>query len=87
MEAGERFRKSIRRIVAKIQRDIDDWPIAREHRQSGLRKAALANVLTDAHAAEHGESALEIEWRKRRCAGDLFHAERFCEMVFDIADG
>ena len=74
-------------IVAKIQRDVDDRPITREHHQSGLRKATLANVLTNAHAAEHGESALEIEWRKRRCAGDLFHAERFREMVFDVADG
>ena len=86
MEPGKGFGKAVRRIVAELQRDVDDFPVRREDLQPGGGEPALADVVAHRHAAQHGKPLLEVKRRQGRLLRDLPDGQLLPEMFLDILD-
>ena len=64
METGKGPGKAVRRVIAGLQRNVDDLPVRREDLQPGDGEPALADVVSHRHPAQHGEPLLKIKGRQ-----------------------
>lgn len=86
MESGKGFGTAVRRIVAELQRDVDDFPVRREDLQPGGGEPALADVVAHRHAAQHGKTLLKVKGGQGRLLCDLPDGQLLPKMFFDILD-
>lgn len=61
MESGKGFGEAVRRVIAELQRDIDNLPVRREDLQPGGGEPALADVVAHRHTAQHGKALLKVK--------------------------
>ena len=86
MESGKGFGEAVRRVIAELQRDVDDFPVRREDLQPGGGEPALADVVAHRHAAQHSKSLLKVEGGQGRLMCDLPDGQILPEMFLDILD-
>jgi hypothetical protein len=80
VEAGERLGEALRRIVAVLQREVDNLCVARDQLVCRLREPARADVLAHAQAGQRRERPLQIEAREAHMPRRL-RAVRFLQQV------
>ena len=86
MKSGKGFGKTVRRIIAELQRDVDNFPVRREDLQPGGGKPALADVVAHRHAAQHGKALLKVEGGQGRLLRNFPDGQLLPEMFLDIPD-
>ena len=84
MESGKGFGEAVRRVIAELQRDIDDLPVRREDLQPGGGEPALADIVAHRHAAQQGKALLKVKGRQSRLLRDVPDGQLLPEMFFDI---
>lgn len=86
MESGNGFGEAARRVIAELQRDIDDIPVRCEDLQPGGGEPALVDVVAHHHTAQHGKALLNVKGGQRRLLCDFLDGQFLPEMLFDILD-
>ena len=61
VEAGKGPGEAVRRVIAELQRDVDNLPVRREDLQPGGGEPALADIVAHRHAAQHSKALLKVK--------------------------
>ena len=61
VESDKSLGEAVRRIVAELQRDVDDLPVRRENLQPGGGEPALTDVVARRYTAQQGKTLLKVK--------------------------
>ena len=84
--AAERPRERFRRVVAGIERDVDDWPVGPSQFARRPLEPQPPHVRAQRFADEPAEHAVEVEPGEVRHSGEPLGRERLVQVVLDEAE-
>ena len=87
VEAGERAAKTLGRIVAVFECDVDHARAGRRELAAGQREAPRADILAERHAAQDAEHALKMKVGRAGLLRRLFKVNRLGDVRLDVLDG